>query len=292
MANMQLIFDGAVNNAERLSDVLFACGACAVTFQDAACQPIYDTSEDNSDLFWPETSVVALFDAAIDTDFVTANLKQSLSLQTLPSYHFEAVEDKDWVQTSMDSFHAMRFGDRLWVCPSWQSVPNSDAVTVILDPGLAFGTGSHPTTALCLNWLDQADLRGKYVIDYGCGSGILAVAALLLGADKVIAVDCDVEALAVTQDNAKRNGVHVDTYLPDDCPAGRCDVLLANILAQPLQLLAESFAALTKPGSFIVLSGVLTTQMTTISQCYQTWFDMEMPLVEGEWLRLVGKRRG
>ena len=160
----------------------------------------------------------------------------------------------------------------------------------MLDPGLAFGTGTHPTTALCLNWLDQADLKDKVVIDYGCGSGILAIAAALLGAKRIIAVDTDPQALEATQDNAKRNGVTIETYFPDDCPNETCDLLIANILAGPLQSLVERFATLCKPAAPIVLSGILDVQAAEVSECYQPWFFMDAPIQKDEWIRLTGQR--
>jgi len=190
----------------------------------------------------------------------------------------------------MDNFHPIQFGERLWICPSWHTPPAPDAVNIMLDPGLAFGTGTHPTTALCLNWLDQADLKGKYVIDYGCGSGILAIAAALLGAERVIGVDTDPQALEATRANAERNGVEIEAYLPGDCPDEPCDLLLANILAGPLQTLAPRFANLTKPSAELVLSGILEVQAQEVSDSYAAWFDMQAPTIKEDWTRLNGTR--
>ncbi len=289
MAWIQFIFDSTPDKADALSDLLSECGSSAVTFQDNEDQPIYEPEIGTTPL-WPATNVIALFDAGTDTDLIIQILTGMLAPEAVPKYRLEAVEDRDWVREWMDNFHPMSFGEKLWICPSWHTPPEKDAINIMLDPGLAFGTGTHPTTALCLNWLDQADVKGKVVIDYGCGSGILAIAAALLGAKKVIGVDTDPQALEATQANAERNGVTIHTYLPDDCPDEICDLLLANILAGPLQSLSERLANLTKAGAPIVLSGILDSQAEDVSQSYQTWFDMESPVFRDEWTRLVGQK--
>ena len=289
MAWIQFIFNSTPDAADQLSEILSECGASAVTFQDNADQPIYEPEIGTTPL-WAATNVIALFEADSDTDAIISKLGEQLAPQIVPGYRIEAVEDKDWVREWMDNFHPICFGERLWICPSWLEPPQADAINIMLDPGLAFGTGTHPTTALCLNWLDQADIKGKYVIDYGCGSGILAIAAALLGAKKVIAVDTDPQALESTQANAQRNGVEIETYLPDDCPDTPCDLLLANILAGPLQSLAPRLASLTKPNADIVLSGILDVQADTVSQHYKSWFDMQEPVLKDEWIRLVGQK--
>lgn len=287
MAWIQLIFNITPDRAEALSDALSECGAAAVTFEDNGDQPIYEPDIGQTPL-WSSTRLVALFDAETDSDMIN-NMLHSM-LNDVPDFRTEAVEDKDWIREWMDNFHPIQFGERLWICPSWRKPPSPEAVNIMLDPGLAFGTGTHPTTALCLNWLDQADLSGKYVIDYGCGSGILAIAAALLGAKKVIGVDTDPQALQATQANAERNGVEIETYLPEDCPPEQCDLLLANILAGPLQMLAPRFAKLCKPNAGLVLSGILTTQAQEVSDCYQQWFNMEPAVNKEEWVRINGHR--
>ena len=183
MAWIQLIFSSTPDGADPLSDHLSECGASAVTFQDSADQPIYEP-EIGSTLLWQATNVIALFEADSDTDSIIVQLSQLMAPSIIPAYRIEAVEDKDWVREWMDNFHPMCFGEKLWICPSWHQPPQPGAINILLDPGLAFGTGTHSTTALCLNWLDQADVKDKIVIDYGCGSGILAIAAALLGAKK------------------------------------------------------------------------------------------------------------
>lgn len=291
MAWIQFIFNSTPDDADLLSDYLSDCGASAVTFQDNADQPIYEPEIGTTPL-WQATNVVALFDAERDTDAIVSQLSAQLSPLTVPQYRIEAVEDKDWVREWMDNFHPMCFGEQLWICPSWRQPPDPNAINILLDPGLAFGTGTHPTTALCLNWLDQAQVKGKVVIDYGCGSGILGIAAALLGAKKVIGVDIDPQALEATQANADRNGVQIDTFLPADCPAISADVVIANILAGPLQSLAPTLVELSTPNAEIVLSGILDSQATDVSSVYQAWFAMQPPTQKDEWIRLNGQRHG
>ncbi len=287
MAWIQFICNTTQEKADALSDALSECGAVAVTFEDDADQPIYEPEVGETPL-WTATRLTALFDAETQSEDVTAMLANFID--DVPRFKIEAVEDKDWEREWMANFHPIQFGERLWICPSWHQPPEPEAVNILLDPGLAFGTGTHATTALCLNWLDQAALKGKYVIDYGCGSGILAIAAALLGAEKVIAVDTDPQALEATRANAERNGVEIEAFLPGDCPDLSCDLLLANILAGPLQTLAPRFANLCKPDADIVLSGILHTQADTVSDSYRAWFNMQPATQKEDWIRLTGSR--
>ena len=289
MAWIQFILSSTSDAAESLSDFLSECGAGAVTFQDSADQPIYEPDIGSTPL-WRTTNVIALFDAETNVDEVLARLESQLAPNSIPKHRIEAVEDKDWIREWMDNFQPINFGQRLWICPSWLEPPQPDATNIMLDPGLAFGTGTHPTTALCLNWLDQADIKDKYIIDYGCGSGILAIAAALLGAKKVIGVDTDPQALEATKANAERNGVQIETYLPEDCPSQTADILLANILAGPLQSLAPTFARLCKSNAELVLSGILESQSEQVSEHYNSWFHMDPAEQKQEWTRLTGQR--
>ena len=188
------------------------------------------------------------------------NYRQQYPKQAFPDHRFEILEDKDWVREWMDQFHPVQFGARLWICPSWLTPPEPTAINVMLDPGLAFGTGTHATTALCLEWLDSAPLSGKLVIDYGCGSGILGIAALKLGGNKTYAIDIDPQALLATRQNAEQNQItdqQLEVYYPQSCPLDMADILIANILAGPLASLAQTLNSLIRPGGLLALSGVL-----------------------------------
>ncbi|MDU6435567.1 MAG: 50S ribosomal protein L11 methyltransferase, partial [Pantoea sp.] len=209
-------------------------------------------------------------------------------------HKIEQIEDKDWEREWMDNFHPMRFGERLWICPSWRDVPDPDAVNVMLDPGLAFGTGTHPTTSLCLSWLDGLDLAGKTVIDFGCGSGILAIAALKLGAAQAIGIDIDPQAIQASRDNAERNGVadRLSLYLPHQQPENlQADVVVANILAGPLRELAPLISVLPKTGGHLGLSGVLASQADGVCEAYADRFTLDPVAEKEEWCRITGVRR-
>jgi len=254
--------------------------------------PVYEPMPGETPL-WGETEVMGLFDAETDPAPTIAFFQQIFGENV--GYKVEQLEDKDWVREWMDHFHPMQFGERLWICPSWRDVPNPDAVNVMLDPGLAFGTGTHPTTALCLQWLDGLDLTGKTVVDFGCGSGILGIAALKLGAARVIGIDIDPQAIQASHDNAERNGVagQIELYLPADQPQDvEADVVVANILAGPLRELAPLIAGHGKPGSLMALSGVLESQAPELETIYGQWFEMDPTAVKEEWCRLSGRKHG
>jgi len=204
------------------------------------------------------------------------------------------LEDRVWEREWLREFRPMRFGRRLWVGPGGQPVGAPDAVTVRLDPGLAFGTGSHATTALCLQWLDACRIADRTVVDYGCGSGILAIAAALLGAARVIAVDHDPQALAATVDNAQRNDVTdiIEVFSPDDLPEFQADVVLANILAEPLIELAASITGRTRPGGTVVLSGILESQAPAVEDAYLPYCRPESRRSQDGWVCLTTRRRG
>ena len=275
---------------EALEDALLEVSAVSVTYQDAADQPILEPALNETPL-WDELILTALFNADINVA-ATLILLEALWGQGLPEHKVEILEDKDWIREWMDSYKPMQFGSRLWICPSWCEVPDKNAVTIMLDPGLAFGTGTHPTTAMCLRQLDKMDVVGKTVIDYGCGSGILAIAALLLGAKNVVCVDLDPQALKATLDNAERNGIAADrlqVYLPDQEPQEEVDVVLANILAGPLVELAPKLMQLTTAGGELVLSGLLDEQRDVIVKAY-TEINFQAFNTENEWLCLQGHK--
>lgn len=292
---IQLQIPADPDTADQLEDLLMEMGADAVSMADAADQPLYEPDPGTTPL-WHQTSVTGLFDSARDIDQLTSELRSAWHQQTqqsLPDIDITLVEDKDWVRSWMDDFTPLRFGERLWIVPSWHDAPDPDAANLLLDPGLAFGTGTHQTTALCLEWLDGHSVSGKQVIDYGCGSGILGLAALLLGAAHVVGVDTDSQALEASRDNARRNEIpddRLDLYLPGEEPDTQADIMLANILAQPLIDLAPRLASKVVKGGDIILSGILAHQARTVMEAYEPWFTMDEPEVREEWVRLTGRR--
>jgi ribosomal protein L11 methyltransferase len=260
---IQVYADVPKRFAEGLSDSLEAIGSLAVTLGDAADTPIFEPPIGTTPI-WPDTRVMGLFDANCDTGLLLAQLAARWPQLSDYPVKIEVLEDKDWVREWMDQFVPIQFGERLWVVPTWLTPPHPTAVNLMLDPGLAFGTGGHPTTALCLGWLARADLAGKTVIDFGCGSGILACAAAKLGAGRVIGTDIDPQALRATEQNAAVNAVSLSVYLPEEMPAVQADVLIANILFNPLKALAPHFLALLKPSGTLVMSGILTSQSSEL----------------------------
>lgn len=272
--------------------MLTANGSQAVTYVDAKDTPMYEPKPGEV-MLWPDTQVVGLFEADADMQGILARLSKAKVLGPNFKHKLEPLEDKDWEREWMDNFHPMQFGERLWICPSWRDVPDPDAVNVMLDPGLAFGTGTHPTTALCLTWLDGIDMTGKTVVDFGCGSGILALAALKLGAKKVIGIDIDPQALQATEENARRNGVEdrLSVYLPEDQPTLEADVVVANILSGPLLALQDVISGFCKTEGLLVLSGILAEQVTSIETAYARDFVLEQSAIDGEWARVSGKKR-
>ena len=288
---IQLRVNTTEKHAETVSDMLMSWGAQAVSFVDAADTPIYEPMPGEV-LYWTNTVVVGLFDAEHKMDKVIRQLEQVSLFKQGVQYKLEQLEDKDWEREWMDNFHPIRFGNRLWVCPSWREVPDPNAVNVMLDPGLAFGTGTHPTTALCMQWLDEQDLAASTVVDFGCGSGILGIAALKLGAQRVVGIDIDPQAIEASQTNAKRNEVagQIELYLPKDQPALQADVVVANILAGPLAELAAVISAYVKPGGLLALSGILESQAQSVIDAYSDQFSFDPVAVKEEWVRLSARK--
>jgi ribosomal protein L11 methyltransferase len=268
-------------------DALLAAGAAAITLEDAADNPVLEPPPGSTPL-WPRVRIKALFDSAADSDALRALFADA---------QFEQIADRAWEREWLKDFHPMRFGRRLWICPGGQRPQLDDAADaqclIDLDPGLAFGTGTHPTTALCLEWLDSAPLHGKSIMDYGCGSGVLAIAALKLGAAAALAIDIDPQALLASRENAARNQVaeRLQVALPEAAGRGQAQILLANILAEPLMELAPSFAERVVPGGSIVLSGILRSQAPPVASRYAAWFDMRPAILRDDWALLYGVRR-
>jgi ribosomal protein L11 methyltransferase len=290
---IQLKLNATSANAEDIGELLMSNDALSATFTDAQDTPVFEPLPGETRL-WGDTDITGLYEADADMKSIIEILKKSPLLVNDFAYKIEQLEDKDWEREWMDNFHPMQFGKRLWICPSWKPVPDESAVNVMLDPGLAFGTGTHPTTALCLAWLDGQDLQDKIIIDFGCGSGILAIAALKLGAKRVIGIDIDPQAITASRDNAQRNDVseQLELYLPADLPKGiLADVLVANILAGPLRELSTSIEALIKPTGILALSGILEQQAPELIKTYGQWFEMDKAEIKDEWARLSGNKR-
>lgn len=289
---IQIRFQSNKDQSDLLENAVLEAGALSVTFEDSKDQPIFEPPIGTTPL-WNDLIISVLFDANIEIEPTLAVI-QLIYGSELPRHKVEILEDKDWEREWIKSYKPMQFGQRLWIVPSWTQPPEPDAVNLMLDPGLAFGTGTHPTTALCLRWLDGADVKGKTVIDFGCGSGILAIAALLLGAEKVYAIDIDPQALTATIDNGVRNNIDKDkliTYLPEDVPVGLdAEIVLANILAGPLISLAPQLIGHCRTNADLVLSGLLAEQAEQVSTCYSASVELDPIAQEDDWIRINGKK--
>lgn len=283
------------NVAEAFSDALMDRGAlsCAIEDADAGTdneQPIFGEPDMPTQQLWQRSHVVALFDAKTDVAASLLSVAQMMGME-LPHYELQRVEEQDWVRLTQSQFEPIKISDRLWITPTWHETPDERAVNLRLDPGLAFGTGSHPTTHLCLQWLDKHLRGGETVLDYGCGSGILTIAALKLGAASAVGVDIDEQAIRASLDNAQQNKVAAQFSLPDGLPEGQFDIVLANILANPLRMLADMLAGRVKVGGVIVLSGILEEQVEEMSAIYARWFDLYPVVLEHGWACLSGMKR-
>lgn len=294
MSWKQIVCHSNLAHKDVISDLFEAAGSASITYQDAADQPVLEPLPGETP-FWDNLIIIALFPLDEDIDWVLLELAAQKTDWQLTSVQVETLEDQEWVRAWMDNFKPMQFGENLWIYPSWHEVPEGKGVKVLLDPGLAFGTGTHPTTALCLEWLGQCtSLKGKTVLDYGCGSGILAIAAAKLGATVVWATDIDPQALQATVDNAARNDITSDvikTCYPQELPNQQFDLVLANILAGPLVHLAPEIMQFVKPQGELVLSGILATQTEMIRQAYEPNLVAPLEVVtQEEWIRAAGKR--
>lgn len=288
---LQFSLDILREQVEAVTGALEAAGARSVTLQDAAEELLIEPVPGTRPL-WRNPRVVALFDGDTDARAVEAALRPVLG-DPLPAMTVSVLEERDWSATWRESFRPMHFGDRLWVCPSGTECPQEGAVAITLDPGLAFGTGSHATTAMCLEWLDGHPPVGQRVIDYGCGSGILAIASCLLGAGHMQATDIDPAALEATRLNAQANGIVTDfeVCLPAELDRTAVDLVLANILANPLQELAPELAGLLAPGGTLLMTGILAGQAASVREAYAAWIDFDAPVLREEWVLLTGRRR-
>ena len=297
MSWLTLIVDTDAQHAESLSDALLEHGALSVDLLDADAdtpdeQAIFGEPGEPPPGVWQHNRVSALFDANVDVANMLSAAANDIGLAVLPVYRIETLADNDWVRLTQSQFEPIPISPRLWIVPTWHTPADPSAINIVLDPGLAFGTGSHPTTRLCLRWLDSHLQGGETILDYGCGSGILAIAALKLGAAEAVGVDVDAQAVTASRDNALANNVAgAQFYLPNDAPKSSYDLVVANILTNPLRLLAPLLAEATRTGGQIVLSGILEAQAQDVMKIYQQWFDLNEPVFEDGWVCLSGCKR-
>ena len=296
MAFQECVIEIAQDQAEAWSDALFDLGALSVSVEDADAdtpdeQPLFgEPGLEPTRLAWNRSRVVALFDEETDPALVVIAAANALGVAPVPDYTLRAVEDQDWVRLTQSQFEPIRIGEKIWVVPSWHDAPDPDAVILELDPGLAFGTGSHPTTRLCMQWLEQNVRAGETVLDYGCGSGILAIVAKKLGAGDTLGIDIDPNAVEASRYNAERNRVEARFALPDSTSEATHDLVVANILSNPLKLMAAMLTARVRPGGRLILSGVLERQADEVAAAYAPWIAMSVWRSEEGWVCLHGTR--
>ena len=293
MSWWQLTIECTQPEIEATEDILLSLGALSLTLGDAQDEPIYEPPPGETP-FWSTTTITGLFEQTRSIEALYDDLVRLLPEHQIASIRKHQLEDQQWERAFLDQFQPIPFGENLWICPSWHQPPDPDACNIILDPGIAFGTGTHPTTALCLQFLAQHPPRGKSVLDFGCGSGILAIAASKLGASSVRCTDIDPQALLATEDNARRNDIDpadLHITLPDAMDDAPVDYLLANILSGPLVELEPQLAALTRPGAQLVLSGILPQQAESVMQAYARDFELDALTTENDWCRVSGIRK-
>ena len=296
MAFQECVIEVAQDQAEAWSEALFDLGALSVSVEDADAdtpdeQPLFgEPGLEPKQLAWNRSRVVALFGDDADPAVVVAAAANQLGIDPVPAYELRAVEDQDWVRLTQSQFEPIRIGERIWVVPSWHDAPEPDAVVLELDPGLAFGTGSHPTTRLCMQWLEQHVVPGETVLDYGCGSGILAIVARKLGAGATVGIDIDPNAVEASRYNAEHNQVEASFALPESVSEATYDLVVANILSNPLKLMAAMLSARVRPGGRLVLSGVLERQAEEVAAAYAPWLPLTVWRAEEGWVCLHGTR--
>ncbi|MGT0192135.1 50S ribosomal protein L11 methyltransferase [Burkholderia pyrrocinia] len=297
MSYRELVVELAREHAEALSDALLDLGALSVSVEDADAdtpdeQPLFGEPGLVPDrTAWQHSRVVALLSPDHEPAVLLAAAANEIGLAEAPKFDVREVEEQDWVRLTQSQFEPIPIGERIWVVPSWHDAPDPDALVLELDPGLAFGTGSHPTTRLCMEWLEQSVKPGQSVLDYGCGSGILAILAKKCGATPVIGIDIDPQAVESARQNSERNRAEVTYGLPDACPDGEFDIVVANILSNPLKLMASMLASKVKPGGRIALSGVLARQADEVAAVYARYIDISVWREHEGWVCLAGTRR-
>lgn len=297
MSWIQAYVETQKQQVEMVEALLLNAGALSITLADNADEPILEPELGTTPI-WQHTRLIGLFAQGTNKQELENNLELDFSSlfqnSEKPKFHVAELEDKNWLNVWMDDYHPIQFGSRLWVCPSWSTPPDKNAINLKLDPGLAFGTGTHPTTALCLSHLDENIQGGESVLDFGCGSGILGIAAVLLGANSFCGIDIDPQAIQASQDNAKRNQLAQNQYslsLPEQAKTQQYDCVIANILAAPLTELAPTLANYCKPGGRILLSGLLESQAEDMLRTYEQWFELAPPKQLKEWILITGTKR-
>ncbi len=295
MAWVSLKIEAQDNTADLISDTLMTQGALSTIIEDANAdtldeQPIFGEPGDPPPGIWQQNLVSALFDEGIDVAKLMSDLQQQTKLDNL-QYSTEIIQEQDWVRATQSQFDPIKITNNLWIVPTWHSAPNTNAINIVLDPGLAFGTGSHPTTHLCLAWLSQTVSVEDSVLDYGCGSGILAIAAKKLGASNVVGTDIDTQAIQSSIYNAEQNNVIAEFYHASKYQTHEFDIVVANILSSALSVLAPALAKSCKTGGKIALSGILKEQALDVSAIYAEWFNMQAPQTMDSWVLLTGIKK-
>lgn len=294
MAWLLLKIKADAQTAEVISDGLMAVGALSASIENAHseaehAQAIFGEPGDPPPGIWQHNIVSAFFDAQIDAQNILQALESETGLSKLVCTT-ETVEEQDWVRATQSQFDPIKINAQFWIVPTWHTSPNPEGINIVLDPGLAFGTGSHPTTHLCLTWLTEQSAMDR-VLDYGCGSGILSIAAKKLGANNVIGVDIDEQAIIASRDNAKQNNTEIDFYNADTFSDKQFDIVVANILSSALMVLAPALAKYCKTGGKIALSGILAEQVDGLVARYSEWFTMDAPKNKDAWILLTGVKR-
>lgn len=295
MAWVSLHIEAHSQNADLLSDTLMEIGALSASIEDANAetpdeQPIFGEPGDPPPGIWNKNIISALFNDDVDIAKVMAKIEEITGFKGL-IYSTEIVAEQDWVRATQSQFDPIKITNGLWIVPTWHDAPNPDALNIVLDPGLAFGTGSHPTTHLCLAWLVKQVKPHHHVLDYGCGSGILAIAAKKLGAEEVVGVDIDAQAIISSEFNAEQNQVSANFYMATDYPEKQADIVVANILSSALSVLAPALARACKQNGHIALSGILREQAEQVSAIYSEWFTMDAPEFMDSWTLLTGTKK-
>ena len=297
MSYRELVIEVDRERAEPLSDALLELGALSVSVEDADAdtpdeQPLFgEPGLTPERAAWTHSRVIALVAPEHEPAVLVAAAANEIGLGAPPAFDVRDVEDQDWVRLTQSQFEPIPIGERIWVVPSWHDAPDPNALVLELDPGLAFGTGSHPTTRLCMEWIERHVKPGESLLDYGCGSGILAILAKKCGAQPVVGIDIDPQAVESARHNSARNQADVTYGLPDDCPAHEFDVVVANILSNPLKLMASMLASKVRPGGRLALSGILTRQADEVAAAYAPYLDIAIWREYEGWVCLAGQRR-